>query len=513
MRRFFALTAVLAAPLALAGPIVTDGELSDWSDRAPVHSDPAGDHTGVFDLTDVWIASDSERIHFQIDVGTDAFNLQSGPYPVAQGLEFILRFEGSPTEMLTVVTQTHVVRQRISGSSTNTTASDIGLVILPTFASERYEFSVPRSFAPGATSVRLETENTDLLITPYVALEDAAPAPTTATTDRPASTTFRLASINTLNDFGGDTTGLEHPTRGPQHARLISAARADIYCFQEEYSTSAGDIETLLEALDPLADDAEWNAIKSGDTVVASHYPLLLPGLFDRTRFGDAVAFVDMTSIGRGLVLVASIHPACCGHAGNSNDNSRVTQHANIAEALTQIASGTSEGAAPGSSTAPAIIAGDWNLVGSRTPLTILENAGLTAPPIADLADPGVAVTWRERNPSIGDFFPGRLDLIAHHAAGLARLNAFALNTATMPAGDLASLGLLAGDSRASDHLMLVADFRLTIQADLDGDGVVGSLDLAFLLAAWGQGGPADLTGDGIVGSADLAAILAAWGP
>ncbi len=49
--------------------------------------------------------------------------------------------------------------------------------------------------------------------------------------------------------------------------------------------------------------------------------------------------------------------------------------------------------------------------------------------------------------------------------------------------------------------------------ADLDGDGVVGSGDLAQLLAAWGPGtGPADLDGDGVVGPADLAMMLGAWG-
>ena len=49
--------------------------------------------------------------------------------------------------------------------------------------------------------------------------------------------------------------------------------------------------------------------------------------------------------------------------------------------------------------------------------------------------------------------------------------------------------------------------------ADLDGDSVVGSGDLAALLAAWGQSDhPADLDSDNTVGSGDLAAMLAAWG-
>ncbi len=48
--------------------------------------------------------------------------------------------------------------------------------------------------------------------------------------------------------------------------------------------------------------------------------------------------------------------------------------------------------------------------------------------------------------------------------------------------------------------------------ADLNGDGVVSSPDVAFLLSAWGTAGPADLDGDGIVASPDVAFLLSAWG-
>ena len=48
---------------------------------------------------------------------------------------------------------------------------------------------------------------------------------------------------------------------------------------------------------------------------------------------------------------------------------------------------------------------------------------------------------------------------------------------------------------------------------DLDTDGVVNSVDLAILLAKWGQlGTVADIDGSGVVGAGDLAALLAKWG-
>lgn len=48
---------------------------------------------------------------------------------------------------------------------------------------------------------------------------------------------------------------------------------------------------------------------------------------------------------------------------------------------------------------------------------------------------------------------------------------------------------------------------------DLNGDGMIGSSDLSFLLGDWGNvGGAADFDGGG-VGSSDLSQLLGAWGP
>ncbi len=53
-----------------------------------------------------------------------------------------------------------------------------------------------------------------------------------------------------------------------------------------------------------------------------------------------------------------------------------------------------------------------------------------------------------------------------------------------------------------------------TVLGDLDGNGTVGAVDLALLLAEWGSAGGcpiADLDGDGTVGASDLAILLASW--
>ena len=52
--------------------------------------------------------------------------------------------------------------------------------------------------------------------------------------------------------------------------------------------------------------------------------------------------------------------------------------------------------------------------------------------------------------------------------------------------------------------------------ADLTGDGIVGSNDLAVLLATWGDcptDCPPDFDGDGVVDAADLGRLALQWGP
>ena len=55
----------------------------------------------------------------------------------------------------------------------------------------------------------------------------------------------------------------------------------------------------------------------------------------------------------------------------------------------------------------------------------------------------------------------------------------------------------------------------MNLVGDIDGDGMVGSSDMAILLAAWGQqsfkSNPADINGDGTVDSIDLSMLIANW--
>ena len=72
--------------------------------------------------------------------------------------------------------------------------------------------------------------------------------------------------------------------------------------------------------------------------------------------------------------------------------------------------------------------------------------------------------------------------------------------------------------SNFSDGNVQTYNLRVTrtnqgLQGDLNGDGCVGSTDLAILLGVWGPTETnGDLNGDGEANSADLALLLGAWG-
>lgn len=80
-----------------------------------------------------------------------------------------------------------------------------------------------------------------------------------------------------------------------------------------------------------------------------------------------------------------------------------------------------------------------------------------------------------------------------------------------------AGVGLAGGPPFVSSNVATVVvvvtpNGAAACTADLNGDGVVSSQDLASLIASWGGGGPADLDGDGAVTATDLASLIANWG-
>jgi predicted extracellular nuclease len=68
------------------------------------------------------------------------------------------------------------------------------------------------------------------------------------------------------------------------------------------------------------------------------------------------------------------MHAKCCGFAGSKEDDLRVQQSQQIVDELKRMRQGEFGEAARN---APVILIGDYNLVGSRNPLDVLNAAGL----------------------------------------------------------------------------------------------------------------------------------------
>ena len=104
----------------------------------------------------------------------------------------------------------------------------------------------------------------------------------------------------------------------------------------------------------------------------------------------------------------------------------------------------------------PVVVIGDWNLVGSRDPLSTVEASGLQRWHLESLR-PQEFWTWYSPR---SRFTPGQLDILAHDPSRLERVHGYILSTHTMDAREAEVLGLMPNDSDGSDHQVLVADFK-----------------------------------------------------
>ncbi len=101
-------------------------------------------------------------------------------------------------------------------------------------------------------------------------------------------------------------------------------------------------------------------------------------------------------------------------------------------------------------------------------------------------------------------------DVVVRDAVTAARSDA--LPRSSFGAGDVVGLTVTPGDGvldgpPASGAVIIDG----VTPGDLNGDGFVDAVDLAALLAGWGQPGAADLNGSGAVDAGDLAILLANW--
>ena len=495
--------------VALAQEPRVDGLFAEWSPSHIIATDPAGDATGAFDVQKVFAVNRGTKLFLRFEI-TSIRNLQSGA--TADGT-LLVQISMPGNRALTIDVRNRSL-WRDNDQGLTVTWSSVGYTTAPTYAASEFELVVDLATfgVVVGNPITINFSSSDSLTTsaPFTMTQPAVAAMRRSAV-RATGSAFRVASVNT------EQTGFLNSTRRAKILRLVDGMNADIYCFQEEYTSTATQIDTYLTGADPMDDGADWNVHKNNDCVIASRSVLLaLPS----PNTAPAGAIVDLPLAGPSdAVVVFSIHPKCCGYIGSSEDATRLTQMTGLITTLNNLRAGTLGAAFEPYRQAPALIIGDWNLVGSITPLTmVLDPAG---PNMRDAFAPQLigedVATWRGSATTPGSFTPGRLDLITSSASGMHLRGSFVLDSATLDVSELAALALQSGDSAATDHNMLVADFAFgampNCAGDTNGDNQVNGADIALVLSSWGGGGPAgDVNGDGTVNAADLTVILSNFG-
>lgn len=413
-------------------PVDIDGEFEDWS-VAISTVDPTGDASGKFDVSAVSSVRDGDVLYamFQL-MGGEAVTLQNGEE--SDGTLQMIVSDG--TKKLTVD-----FRGRMFFTNERAVSWDeIGFRCLPTYASNRYELKLSvKDF--DHDKLTIDFAGSDSLRLPYSAKTKLDGSKNYQQIDVAKDpNVFRIANLNTLDN------GLVDKQRGPIQHRLLAHVNADVYTFQEEWEEPMFNraVPELSKAL-----GTELGTVWFGGCAIASRLPLeKLPMTLDRAVAG-LVTQPDGTR-----VAVISVHLKSRGYFGSQEDALRLQQAEQIVGELKKMRAGEfGEGARE----AGVIVVGDYNLVGSETPLRTMIDAGLVDLICKNPAN-GEATTWR--GDSNSSFWPGRLDLLCY-GPKLVPVKGWVFDSATYSKGNMH--GIVAEDSASSDHLMLIGDFETTV--------------------------------------------------
>jgi len=430
---------VWLSPAAYGEIPTIDGLFTDWSDQSVVANDAQGDASGAFDITKVAATTNGTELYLHFDTGSE-LNIQSGD-----------ETEGT----LRLVIDLPHARQltidfRAKTATLNTEPvqmlpwSRLGFVCLPTYASDRYELrlNLENLGLQEGDAIKLNFAGSDGLEQDVpVVFKKAQPRQSQATLTRNSTADIRIANLNTLHQ------GLSDAGRSASIKRLIAAAQADVFCFQEEWDEVKFREAVALAMPSEEQVNLHWFA---GCGVVTS---LPAEPLAMNHVPGAAVA---LTLPGPKYLVVVALHLKCCGFAGSEADRTRVHQAQRFVNEIRRLRNGEF---GEHLREAAVVIIGDYNLVGSRKPLDTLKTAGLTDWVLPGMAD-DAAYTWR-RTRQEDPFWPGRLDIVCYDPTRLKQTNGCIVDTSRMSEQTLWDLRLFSHDSWASDHLLIVADFQL----------------------------------------------------
>jgi endonuclease/exonuclease/phosphatase (EEP) superfamily protein YafD len=542
-RRGLSAAAVLLAMPVAGGvawgeqrPITIDGTYADWAEVPVVYTDPTGDGTpGGIDLGRLWLADDQRFFFLRFEVGGEIDLSENNDLRLYLDTDADsgtgLSINGIGAELLWRFGQRTGTFYGPSGQ-TSVQHDDLRFRSGPTVESNVFEAAVGRDTLPDGDDplftgplVRFVLLNNggDQLPGPgqfltYVLDVNQLPPDQATPLERQRPDDLRLATWNVQGD------GLWNEQNEQRFGRQLVAVAPDVLCFQEINGHTAEETAAYVQQWIPAGPGRSWDSAGNGDCRTVSLHPILDAWPVD----GNLVTLLDTTAVTGTPTLLVNAHLPCC-----ANDTGRQAEIDALMAFIRQAQAPGGLVSLPPDS--PVIIAGDLNLVGAAQQIVSLltgdivdegtwgpdfgpdwDGSDLTSV-VSRQTEKRMGYTWRNDNSS---FWPGHLDFIIYSDHVLDQGRDFILYTPEMSPASLASYGLQADDSLASDHLLFCADLRPpapSITGDTNGDGVVDVDDLTAVILGWGdcppapQPCPADLNDDGTVNVDDLTLIILNW--
>lgn len=473
---------------AFSQVITIDAQFDDWA-QVPIQTDPMGDASNL-DLLEFSVTNDAEYLYLRIKTAEE-FGLINPSYSNSQ-VHVYIDTDNNPntgrggnalgSELRVQIGDKIVDVDYPQVGAYSGSLYDIGFMSGPTVTGTEFEMAIRRDAKPDGVNMLFQSDTINLhfwssagdfmpdINSSFSYMLEEGPFPLYPVIDMGKSDPqhLRLMAYNVLRG------GLIDPIRGDSHERIVHAMEPQIIGFTE-VDGSAADIKKLLDVWYPIA--GGWHTIRNRTNVVASQYPILTsddiqPG---SRSVANLIDLPDMTYSTDMLVITS--HTSCC-----ANDAARQEQIDAIASYILDAKSPGGRITVPRET--PIVIMGDLNLVGWKRQLeTAIEgtivNTGLygAGGPLdwdrSDLENAAclhaarpVFFTWR--NP-FSAFGPGKLDYILYSGSAMEEMKSFTLDTEELSASTLVQLGLNRNETEvASDHLPLVADFRLKITSSVE---------------------------------------------
>lgn len=477
--------------LALASAVQTgtlrtisvDGEFEDWAGIAPLATDPTGDATGGdIDFGQIWMANDEGALYLRIELNRETL-AQDGPGG-AIGNDIHLFLDGDDNSGTGLAidgigADLEIAYGLRSGtlytpSTQSLFINEIGSLVLPTHSADEFEIRIPFSVTPGLSSVvNVVTASSISFFMRDDAGIDRIPDSGSLAYTVASGIADPVIPIELGRADAGDIRILSHNVLNTQPAfnpdpftRILQSMQPDIVSWQElrPNTWTPEEARQFVEAALPLSPGEQWFAAGFNDNVTITRFPILNQSNSD----GNLIVHIDLPNDRADTdLLIFNVHTPCC-----SNEAGRDVEHDRISATWRDFIDGVGPFAVDPD--VAVVMMGDFNMVGFVRQLITLRDGvlidngtfGVDFSPGRDL---GSLVNVRARHTHTADIFtwfnppssfaPGKLDYILFSSDAATLKRNFTLKTDEIPAGELTAAGLQAGDSSASDHLVMIADF------------------------------------------------------